>query len=309
MSRFLDDLLVGARQDLVEREDYITLTLANRKYINIVDEIPEGVPTWEFSQYTRLGQAAVILNSATFVPVTNRTTSKRSVNVFPIRVGFEVTSGDIKTARALNGTNLISENLADNFEAANQKLDIIAYSGEVGTTLQGLANIPNVTTVNFPTDGTGSSAAWSTKSPSQILRDLNLIASKVPEQTALTKFTNRLLMPASKLMTLQNTPYTTTNGESILTVFLRNQAALGNGMGIREVIGHPVLETLGAGGVGLMLAYNMDSRNNRLHIPVGGDFIDLEYSLTGTTYTVPCEMYTAGIEVKKTLELAYANVS
>jgi hypothetical protein len=308
--RFIQDLLEAARQDVINTTDFIPNSLANEQYIRIVNEIPLGAKAYEFSTYTQFGQAAVIATQTTGVPTTNRTVSTRLVKIFPIRLGFIVTDDDIETGDAL-GTNIVSENMLDVRQGLEQKLDIVSYSGEIGTTLVGLANVPNVTRIDFPADGTGSSVAWSTKTPAQILRDLNLIALQVPTQTALTKSVNRLCLPASKLLTLQSTPYNTTagNGDSILTVFLRNQQLVGNQQGITEVIGHPVLETLGTGGVGLIFVYNTNSPNNRLHIPQGGDFRDSEYSRIGTTWTVPCQIKTAGIEVKKTLEVAYANVA
>lgn len=306
--RFLRDLLVEARQEVVNANDFIPLSLANEQYLRIVNEIPRGATAYTFSSYTQLGQAAVILSGATGVPTTNRTVEERLVKIFPIQLGFNVRDDEIETSDAL-GRNIITEHLADARQGLEAKLDIVSYSGAAGTTLVGMANVPNVTVINFPADGTGSSAAWANKTPSQILRDLNLVALKVPELTALTKSTPRLLMPASKLLYLQTTIYNPNNGngESIYSVFLRAQLAITNG--VREIVGHPVLETMGTGGVGLMFAYDPASNNNRLHIPQGGDFRDAEPSRVGTTWTVPCQIKTAGIEVKKPLEVVYANVS
>jgi hypothetical protein len=97
------------------------------------------------------------------------------------------------------------------------------------------------------------------------------------------------------------------NGDSVLTVFLRNQASLPNG-GIREIIGHPSLETAGTGGVGRIVAYLSTSPANRFHIPQGGDFRDLNPEVRGTTVKIPCQMKTAGVEIERVKEVIYANV-
>ena len=307
MSEFLDRQLTAARQEIIQSQTELPLSLADGSTIQIVNEIPRSAPAWEFSEYTVTGQAAVILSAATSVPTTARTIQTRVVKVYPIRQGFTVTVEEVEAGED-NGRNILSEKLQDTQDGINQLLDLISYSGQAGTTLVGLATIPNVTTVNFAADGTGSSAAWSTKTPDQIIRDLNQLAATVPTQTGLVRGVNKLILPASKLLYIQTRPYSTLTGESILSIFLKNQASL-TPFGITMVTGHPALETLGTGGIGLAVVYNTNSRFNRLHIPMGGDFRDLPYSLSGTTWTIPCQLKTAGLEVTKPLELAYANVS
>ena len=307
MGEFLDRQLVAARKDLIANQYTLPLTLANGDTIVISNEIPAGAAAYEFSTYTVLGQAAVILTQATGVPTNVRTTETRLIRVYPIREGFTYTIEEDEVAQEL-GRNVVSERLQDTYEGINQKLDIVAFVGETNTTLFGLATQPNVTTINFAADGTGSSATWASKTPDQILRDLNLIANTVPTQTSLIKSVDRLILPASQLLYISTRVYSTLTGESILSVFLKNQANLPGG-GIKDVMGHPVLENLGAGGVGLIVAYNTTSKFNKLHIPQKGDFRDLPYSLSGTTYTIPCQLKTAGVEVVKPLEIAYANVS
>lgn len=305
--RHFPDELRRARRELTERENYFPLTLANAQYITISNEIPRSARAFVFRQFTRYGQAVVANTSNTGVPLVERSVSERTIKIFTILLGFEYTLDEQELADDL-GTFPVSQKMADTKEGIDQKLDIIAYIGHPGTSLYGLATQPNVTQIDFPADGTGASAAWSTKTPAQILRDMHTFALKVPEQTYLSKRINRIVMPASKYLYLQTTPYNTVTGDSILTTFLRNQASMPNG-GITDIIGSPLLETYGTGGVGLMIGYDTTSQYNRLHIPQGGDFRDFTPSLNGTKWTVPCWMRTAGVQVERPLELIYANVS
>lgn len=307
MSEFLDRQLVAARQEIIQSQTQIPLTLADGSTIQIVNEIPRSVPAWEFTEYTVYGQAAIILTAATAVPTTARTVETRVVKVYPIRQGFTVNVEEVEMGEDY-GRNILAEKLQDAQDGINQLLDLISYTGQVGTTLLGLATIPNVTVVNFPADGTGSSVTWASKTPAQVIRDLNLLATTVPSQTGLIRGVDKMILPSSSLSYIQTTPYSTLTGESILSIFLKNQADL-TPFGVNIVTGHPALNTLGTGGVGLGFVYNTKSKFNRLHIPQGGDFRDLPYSLNGTIWTIPCQLKTAGLEVTKPLELAYANVS
>lgn len=309
--RIFEDLLVAARKQIEEADEYLPLTLVNGQYINISNEIPRAIPAYEFASFTRAGVASVILTRDTGVPVVEESVQKRLVKVYDVRLGFQVDYNELELADAVDDGNIVSRKLADVRTGIDQKLDIIAFTGHPGTTLLGMATNPNITTIDFPADGSQNggtnSAAWDKKTPQQVLRDLNLFALTVPEQTVLTKRINRILMPASSYLFLQSTPYNTGTGESILTVFLKNQTSMPNG-GVTDVVGHPALETLGVGGNGLMFGYDSASKKNSFHIPQGGGFKDLEYSLFGTTYTVPCQARTAGVQIERTLEVVYANL-
>lgn len=307
-----DDLLVAARKELIrEKDNYLSLTLANANYISISNEIPAAIPAYDFKFYTRYGIAAVILTSNTGVPLVGQSTDTRLVRVYPIRLGFEINADELDLAEAL-GQNPVIDQLRIVRDAIDQKLDIVAYSGTPGTTLQGLATNPNVTRLNFEANGNQNgatnSAAWVNKTPQQVLADLNTFALKVPEQTALTKMINRILMPASTLLYIQSKPYNETTGESIMSVFLKNQAVMPNG-GITEIIGHPVLETLSLSSGRMMIGYDRNSTENKLHIPKGGEFRDYPAELRGTKWTTPCGIRTAGVEIRQPQELIYADLA
>lgn len=310
--RLFEEYLVEARNQIIEKDEYLPLTLVDGQYINISNEIPRAIPAYEFSSYTRYGVAAVILTRDTGVPVVEESAQRRLVKVFDVRLGFRVDYDELELADAIGEINPVTAKLADTRVGIDQKLDIIGFVGQPGTTMLGMATSPNITTIDFPPDGNQNgatnSAAWSDKTPAQVLRDLNLFALTVPEQTSLTKRINRILMPASSYLYIQSTPYNTGTGDSILTVFLKNQTSMPNG-GVTDIVGHPVLETYGFNGSGLMFGYNTASNKNSFHIPQGGDFKDLEASLFGTTYTVPCQARTAGVQIERTLEVVYANLT
>jgi len=310
MTNFFQEQLEAARKELIEKDVLYDLTLASGKYLNISNEIPEAIPTYQFRYYTRLGQAKVKTDRDSSVPSIDEMVDFRMVKVFPVRLGFTLEYDELDLCR-VTGRNIISEKLATVREGIDQKLDLIAFQGEPGTTMQGLANNSNVTVISLPADGNQNggvnSANWIHKTPLQVLRDLSIIIMKVPEQTKLTRTINRLLIPASKYLYLQTTPFNPETGKSILAVFLENIAAAPNG-GVIDIVGHPVLETLGTGGVGRIIGYDTRSRANSFHIPVGGDFKDLDPSYSNTTWRIPCQAKTAGVQIERVLEVVYADV-
>ncbi|MEM7578253.1 MAG: major capsid family protein [Cyanobacteria bacterium P01_A01_bin.80] len=304
---FVDEILSSARQEVIEAP-MLPLSIVNSEYINVIREIPRGVKAHTFKTMTRYGVAEIITTRATSVPLFEDSQEDYLVAVYPVRQAFELEFDDLELAEE-NNQNIATPKMQGVRESIERELDIVGFEGRQQTTLKGISNNTNVTVYDFQANGDDNgtaSASWEHKTAEQILEDLQTLAYLVPNQTANTVFADRLLLPVSKFNLIATKPYNST-GESILTVFRRNQASLPQG-GIRDIMGHPALETAGTGGVGRAAAYYSLSRYNRFHIPQGGDFRDLPAEIQGTTYKVTAQMRTAGVEIQRIKEIAYANL-
>ncbi len=304
---FIDEMLSSARREIAE-EPMLPLVMVNPQFISISNEIGRGLKAHTFKQMTRYGVAQVITTRATQVPLVEESEEEYLVRVFNVRLGFEAEYDDLEVAIE-NGTNIITPKFRTVREGIEREIDIIGFEGRAQTTLKGISNHDNVTVIDFEANGDNSgtpSASWDYKTAEQILADLQRLALEVSVQTANTIFASRILLPVTKLNLIATKPYNST-GESVLTVFMRNQASLPGG-GITDIVGHPSLETAGTGGVGRAVVYNAASRYNRFHIPEGGDFKDLPPSVQGTTTKVSCQMRTAGVEIQRIKEVVYANM-
>jgi hypothetical protein len=306
---FFQEDLATARQALVEAP-MLPLSLANGQFINLVREIGRGVKAHLFRTYTQYGVAQIITTKTTEVPLIDDSSEEYLVRVFPIRAAFQLEEDELELAAA-TGQSPSTRKLLQARNVIERELDLIAFEGRTDTTLLGMGNNPNVTVINFPANGNENgqtnSVSWANKSAQQILDDLNTVALQIQTQTANTVFATRLMMPSSKLNQISTKTFNA-NGDSVLTIFLRNQASLPNG-GIRDIVGHPALETAGTGGVGRIVAYDSGSDGNRLHIPQGGDFRDMNPETRGTTVKITCQMKTAGVEIERIKEVVYANVA
>jgi len=307
---WIDDELASARVE-VAQAPMLPLTIVNSQVVNITNEIGYGVKAHTMEQMNRYGVAQLLTTRQTAVPLLEDAVEEYLVRVFPLAIAFQITQDEADLAMSTNKP-IVSSKMMGAREALERELDIIGYEGRLSTTLRGIANHPNITIIDFPADGDENggtnSVAWEHKTPMQILRDLNLVATEMLEQTANTVNIDRLLMPISKVNMLNSTVFNALTGESIMTVFMRNQANMPNG-GVRSIIGHPSLETMGTGSVGRIVGHNTTSRYNRFHIPQGGDFRDLDPSTHSGTTDVVCQMKTAGMEIQRLKEVIYANVS
>lgn len=306
---FDDDMLSSARREIIQAP-MLPLMMVNNQYINISNEIPRGVKAHTFQVMQQYGVAQVMTTRATNVPLIADSMTENLVRVFPVKIGFEVDDDTLELARD-NGQNPFVRLLQQARDASDQRLDLIGFNGEPGTTLLGISNYPGITIIQLPNNGVDSngqpSRKWSDKTAIQVLSDLNTIAMSVNQQTAGTVNSTRILMGHDAINYLINTPFNTGTGVSILATFLQNQSAIVGG-GIRSVEGHPSLDNAGTNGKCRSVTYNTASSYNNFHIPTGGGFQDTGIQRRGDLRVVETKTKTAGVEIQRIREVVYTDI-
>jgi hypothetical protein len=307
---FMDDELASARQELLTAP-MMPMLIVNGASLNIVSEIEEGVKAHVFEVYTQYGVAAVMTSRATNVPLLGDAVAENLVRVFPIKNAIDIDEDQVKLARRV-GRNALTQKLIQARDANDQKLDLIGFQGEPGTTLLGISNYPGISILQLPNDGVdtangnAASRRFSHKTPVQVLRDMNLIASFVSRNTASAMSSNRILTGTEVIHYLQNTPYNSDLGTSIYQIFMANQAAIMNG--VRSLVGYPALDGVGVGGATRTVAYTTGSPYNKFHIPQGGGWRDSGLDKKGDVWSIETKSNTAGVEIQKIKEVAYADI-
>ena len=187
-----------------------------------------------------------------------------------MRDAFHYTDDDLAHAQYAN-INLDAQKAVAAREAIEQKLDKIGYVGDVTHNLLGFLNQPNVPVYALLNDGNQNGGTNSTrfrhKTPAQIYRDLVNFASATRIATKGVESPEVIAMPQEEFDIIMATPYSEngSNGESILTVFLRNQRM--SPSGVQEVLPFPYLEAQGIGGTDMMVSYRRRESKIKLHIP------------------------------------------
>lgn len=105
----------------------------------------------------------------------------------------------------------------------NKSLDLIAYQGWLG--YPGLVNNSNITAGTVANGGSGTQ--WTTKTPAQILTDINtlLVATLSASQYDLTGMGANILIPWSQYGYITTQPVTAAGNQSILTYLEQNNIA------------------------------------------------------------------------------------
>lgn len=223
-------------------------------------------------------------------------------------IGYEYFRQELEQAAQM-GRNLTNEKARAARIVAESRIYALTIRGDstkVGATniTTGLINNASVPTANVPADGTGASRLWSTKTPAQVLRDVNEALVAPFNATGETIMADTLLLPTTRLQYLGQI---TMGAYSDLTVlkFIRdnNDYTLNTGQPL-TIIGTRELETAGASSTARMVAYSRDRSVVQLYLPGPHEFFPV-YQKGAFTWEVPGLFNFGGVEFRRPKGAAY----
>jgi hypothetical protein len=222
-----------------------------------------SVPAYEdhfaYNVTTSAGIAEFYTLAADDVPQISRGRQKVYGKIEQIAIADSWTYADMMRDQAY-GLGLITESLTDMRRAHDRKLDNVAWSGSATYGLAGFSNFPGVTTSFLPADGTGASPLLSTKTPSQMYRDLVTMGLSISSSTKNVFGASTLLINLQAYNLLSTTRISSTgdSGDTVLETFLRTQTV--NPYGIKRIVPCPFLDGKGfLPGSGFAIVYNENS--------------------------------------------------
>lgn len=272
--------------------------LKARSLIPVSNEAGPGAESITYEQYDHVGTAKLLASYAEDLP---RADVKGKEFTSPVRGAADSYGYSIQEIRAakLAGKPL-TQRRADAAKRALMELDNrIAFFGDTKSGLKGFFNHPNVPVFTLTADGTGATVTWSTKTSTQIVRDLNDFTNSVVEQTNGVEIPDSLLLPLVSYNKIKNLAFGDNADRTVLKYFLENNEY------VKQVIWVNELATAGVGSTKRMVVYAKNPDKVTLEIPQ--DFEQFEPELNGLTYEVACHMRLGGVIFYKPLSAAYAD--
>ena len=229
----------------------------------------------ESTSFIRSNIGAIGTQSASGKPwISPNTTTLPGVSIngervtLPLRLlGQEVSYTSVELERS----QLLGQPIdAQKFNALNvlyqMNTDEMVYIGDTAVGAEGLLNSTLVTAGSVTADGTGSSTLWSTKTPDQILRDVNDMITAAWQASGFAVCPDKLLLPPAQYAYIASQKISTAGSVSILTFLEDNSISLRvNG---RKLDIQPVkwLTGRGAAGADRMVCYTNDE--DRVRFPM-----------------------------------------
>lgn len=246
--------------------------------------INPGAETITYRQYDTVGMAKVIANYADDLPRADVVAKEFTTPIRGIGDSYGFSVQEIRAAQ-FTGTDLTTKKAGAARRAHDETINRIAWAGDSVSGLPGLLTNANIPGYTIPADGTGSSKLFSTKTPDQILRDMNGIVNSVYVTTKGVHRPNELWMPLAQYTYINSTPRSSTSDTTILEYFLSNNPF------IERVV--PVLELASTanggsnGATDTMIALENSIDNYQLNLPMM--FMQHPPEKRGLEFVVPCE--------------------
>jgi hypothetical protein len=183
-------------------------------------------------------------------------------------------------------------------EAILRKENALAWTGSTAFGLAGALNNANANVVTLAADGTGASKTWATKTPEQILRDLQQLVNTIFINTNGVEVADTVCLPVS-VYPLVTSKKLGIESETVLSFFLKSCPF------IKNVTWLPELTAAGTAQSDMVWAYRRDPTKLRLSIPQDVEFFPPQER--GLEFIIHGHSRMGGVQVHKPMSMAYAS--
>lgn len=272
--------------------------LMAKKLFPVDTSAPSGAKTITYRTFTKVGMAKIISDYANDFPRVDIYGEERMARCRGIGDSYGYSIEEIREAQLAN-MNLNQRRADAAREAIEQKVDSIGWNGDDDYNLQGFIGYTGVTEYTIPSDGTGISKLWSTKTPDQIVRDVTGLISAIIVTTNGREKPDTLLCPTAAYLILANTRMTDGDSKTILTFIKENNPFISTIEMVNELTG------AGAGSTNRLYAYTKSPKHITFEIPQS--FEQFNAQQKGMEFVVPCHEKTGGIIIYYPLSVAFGD--
>lgn len=195
-----------------------------RRLIPMSTEAGPGAQTITYEQFDMVGIAKVVADYARDFPRADVAAKEFTSKVKSLGDSYGYSVQEIRSA-AMAGKPLQQRKAMAARRAISQLENRLAFVGDADYDIQGWLTNANIPDVALAADGTGSSTTFATKTPQQIVRDLNVIANAVVTQSNGVEMPNTMLLPIAQKTLLGSTPRSDNSDLTVMKYFLQNNEA------------------------------------------------------------------------------------
>lgn len=265
------------------------------KLIPVSTEAGAGAESITYQSFEETGLARIISSYADDLPRCDIRGKEFITPVKSIGASYGYSMQEIRAAMFV-GRSLTQRQANATRRANDQKVNRLAWYGDTSYNILGLTNNTNIPAASVPADGTGASTLWTTKTPDQILRDMNELANGIVDLTNGVEMPNTLILPIAQYTLIASTPRSANSDTTILEYFIQNNPF------ITTVDWVPELKGAGPSGVDIMIAYDKNPDKLTMEIPM--PFTQYPPQERGLEFIINCESRYGGIIIYYPLSLS-----
>jgi hypothetical protein len=295
-----ESLFFARELDRIKSQTY-DVKLNELKALSLIPVSTDAGPaasTITFRRYDAFGFAKIISDYAHDFPRVDVYGEEETIKVHSLGISYGYNIMEIREAAMVPGRNLELRRATSARRAHDEKVNDLALKGDDVYKIQGLFRYPGVSEATIPSDGTGGSKAWNTKTEDQILRDLNLITDAVILPTFGREVPDTLLLP----LDVYNFLASKRLGDNQITLL---KYILDNSPQIKRIEWLNELSGAGEDGVNRAIIGKFDADHITLELPQ--PFEQFDPLQNGMEYTVPCHSRCAGVIIYYPMAFAYVD--
>ena len=255
-----------------------------------------GAATSTYRRFTKMGVAKIICDYADDAPRVDVYGEEVTTKIYTVGDSFGYSRQEIRESQ-MTGKNLNTMRAETAKRASDEKLNSLAWSGDSNYNISGFISYSGITAYSTP-NGAAGTPQWSTKTPDEILADMNGIVTSVINSTNGVEQPNTMIMPISQHRLISTVRVTDTN-ETILSFYLRTNGIINKVDWVTELSG------AGTGSSDRFMVYNNSRSNLAFKIPL--PYQQLPPQEKGYGFEILTETRTAGIVIYYPLSVAYGD--
>ena len=202
--------------------------LVYREFIPVNNSVSAGANSYTYRQFDKVGMAKVISNFADDMPRADVFGSEFISPIKTLGASFGYNTQELRAA-AMANTPLDAMKADAARRAIHEKESNVAWNGDDDSGLPGFLNNANIPVVATLTGAGGFT--WALKTPDEIILDVNVIVTKIREDSKGLFEGDTLLMPIAQYNIIANTPRSSTSDTTILEFITKP----GNSFGLSRV--------------------------------------------------------------------------
>lgn len=297
---------------LISQQSIIEPTVYQMRYqeiqypslIPVDTSAPEWINSVTYFSMDGVGQAQWFSGKAHDMPNVDLSREKFETGVHMAGIGYGYDLEELGKAQLL-GMNLTSDKAALARRVSEEKIDQVAFGGDTAKGFTGLVNATSPTATTAPADGTGSATTFASKTPDQVLRDVNGQLTGMFTGTLGGEIADTLLLPYSVLLDLSTRRIDAVNQTTILEWIEKNNIytrTTGQPLTIRGLFGY--LDTAGASSTKRLVAYRRSPDVLKMHVPMPFRFFPA-WQTGPMRFDVPGVFRLGGVDIKRPKAVRY----
>jgi len=260
--------------------------------------IDPGATHFTVQKFDRTGRAKVVASLDTNIPRADVSAGEGSQIIRSVVSSYGYSIQESRAA-AMARTPLIPMRAMAARDAIERELDNVIMYGDTVMGLSGLLTLSGTETYTVPNGALGTKT-FETKSPNEILADLNGIVNRIIVQSKGIERPNTLLLPLSSYTYIQSLRMGDGDSRTVLQFFKDNQPGL-DVQGLFHLEAAPAAEWTGK----RMVCYRKDPSKLVFLLPVA--FEQMAPQMNDFTLVTNCHARTGGVGVYAPKSVAYGD--